>query len=184
MLVMLDLSAAFDSVDQSILLSRLHISYGLNSTVLQWFSSYLDHRTQFVRCASSTSTPSLIECVVPQGSILGPILFLLYTADLVNFVRSYNLNPHLYADDTQIYGFSQPATTDELQSCVSQCISAVGNRMSSNRLQLNTSKTEVLRCTSGRRQHQLSTVPLVVGSNGQITNQITSTNHKSFAKMI
>jgi len=124
----------------------LHISYGLNSTVLQWFSSYLvvsrsPYRTQFVRCASSTSSPPFIECGVPQGSVLGPILFLLYTADLVNLVKSYDLNPHLYADDTQIYGFSQPATTEELQSCVSQCISAVGDWMSSNRLQLNTSKT-------------------------------------------
>ena len=102
MLVMLDLSAAFDSVDQSILLRRLHISYGLDSTVLQWFSSYLNHRIQFVRCASSTSTPSFIECGVPQGSVLGPILFLLYRADLVNLVKSYDLKPHLYADDTQI----------------------------------------------------------------------------------
>jgi len=163
----------------------------------QWFSSYLDHRTQFVRCASSTSTPSFIECGVPQGSVLGPILFLLYRADLVNLVKSYDLKPHLYADDTQIiiiiiiiitnekikvmlsrkrcrgtlqdyniiYGFSQPATTDELQSRVSQCICAVGDWMSSNRLQLNTSKTEVLWCTSGRRQHQLPTVPLVVGND-------------------
>jgi len=103
MLVLLDLSAAFDSVDQSILLCRLHNSYGLDSTVLQWFSSYLDHRTRFVRCASSTSTPSFIECGVPQGSVLGPALFLLYTADLVNLVKSSDLNPHLYADDTKIY---------------------------------------------------------------------------------
>ena len=76
MLVMLDLSAAFDSVDQSILLCRhIHIYTDWNSTVLKWFSSYLDHRTQFVCCASSTSTPSFIECGVPQGSVLGPILF-------------------------------------------------------------------------------------------------------------
>jgi len=83
----------------------------------------------------------------------------------VNLVKSYDLNPHLYANDTQIYGFSQPATTDELQSRVSQCIYVVGDLMSSNHLQLNTSKTEVLWCTSGHRQHQLPTVPLVVGND-------------------
>jgi len=82
----------------------------------------------------------------------------------MNLVKSYDLNPHLYADDTQIYEFSQPATTEELQSSVSQCISAVGDWMSSNRLQLNPSKTKVLWCTSGRRQHQLPAVPLVVGN--------------------
>ena len=109
MLVMLDLSAAFDcrSVDPTSPTTHLlRIGY---STVLQWFSSYLDHRTQNIRCASSTSTLSFIECGVPQGSVLGPILFLLYTADLANLVKSYDLNPHLNADDTQIYGFSQPS---------------------------------------------------------------------------
>jgi len=96
-----------------------------------------------------------------------PILFL-STVDLVNLVKCYDFNPHLYAGDSQMYGINQLATTDELQSRGSQCISAVGahiNWMSSNHLQLNTSKTEVLWCTSGRRQHQLLTVPLVVGND-------------------
>ena len=67
MLALLDLSAAFDSVDQKILLRRLEISYGLGGVVLQWFVSYLDHRTQFVRCRNDTLTPLIVEFGVPPG---------------------------------------------------------------------------------------------------------------------
>ena len=104
MLALLDLSAAFDSVDQRILLHRLEISYGLDGVVLQWFVSYLDHRTQFVCYRDSESTLGMVDFGVPHGSVLGPLLFLLYTADLVMVIQSYDLQPHLYADDTQIMG--------------------------------------------------------------------------------
>ena len=70
-----------------------------------WISSYLANRTQYVHCPGSRWTPLLVWCGVPQGSVLGPSLFLLYTADLVQLVESFGLHPHLYADDTQIYGF-------------------------------------------------------------------------------
>ena len=168
MLALLDLSAAFDSVDQKILLRRLEISYGLDGVVLQWFVSYLDHRTQFVRCRGDTSTPLIVEFGVPQGSVLGPILFLLYTADILTLIQSYNLQPHLYADDTQVYGFCRPGAIRSLESRVSDCISAVADWMSSNRLQLNATKTEILWCTSSRRQHQLPVTQLTVG-NDQVT---------------
>jgi len=75
MLALLDLSAAFHSVDQRILLRRLEISNGLDGVVLQWFVSYLDHRTQFVRCRNSKSTPSMVDFGVPQGSVLDPFCF-------------------------------------------------------------------------------------------------------------
>lgn len=129
----------------------------------KWFSSYLTGRTQFVRCGGSSSTPTLLGCGVPQGSVLGPILFLLYTADLLRLVRGHSLNPHLYADDTQIYGYCRPGNTSQLQSRVSACISDVAMWMRSNRLQLNTDKTEFIWCTSPRRQHQLPTSPFTVG---------------------
>ena len=163
MLSLLDLSAAFDTVDHATIIRRLGISYGLGGTTLSWFTSYLGGRTQSVRCRGCKSTPRPVLCGVPQGSVLGPILFLLYTADLLRLVQSHGLHPHLYADDTQIYGFCPPAETAQLQGRVSACIADVAQWMRSNRLQLNTSKTEILWCSSARRQHQIPAVPVMVG---------------------
>jgi len=130
-------------------------------TVLDWFKSYLHGRQQSVRCTNSKS----ILYGVPQGSVLGPILFLLYTADLLKLVQNKGLIPHLYADDTQIYGSCPPDRAAALQDQVTVCIDAVGAWMRSNRLQLNATKTEVLWCASARRQDQLPDLPLLVGSD-------------------
>jgi len=100
----------------------LDVSYGLGGSVHRWFSSYLRGRTQFVRCGSSKSTPTRVLYGVPQGSVLEPILFLLYTAGLIRLIESHSLCPHLYADDTQVYGYCQPV---QLQDCVTACIADV-----------------------------------------------------------
>ena len=76
----------------------------MDSIALAWFSSYLAGRKQQVRCGSKTSTIIDVICGVPQGSVLGPILFIIYTADLAPIVADYGLSFHQYADDSQIYG--------------------------------------------------------------------------------
>jgi len=163
-LTLLDLSAAFDSVDHGILLRRLRKSYGLSGAVIDWFASYLSGRTQHVRSSATSSTPSVVLYGVPQGSVLGPILFLLYTADLLQLIKSHQLTPHAYADDTQIYGFCRPADVDSLRECISVCIDDVSSWMMANRLLLNPAKTEVLWLSSARRQHQIPNEPVRIGN--------------------
>ena len=144
MLTLLDLSAAFDSVDHDTLLKRLQKSYGLSGQVLNWFTSYLCGRVQHVRTSAAYSTPSAVLYGVPQGSVLGPILFLLYTVDLLQLVKRHQLIPHAYANDTQIYEFCRLADSADFCDKVSVCVDEVSAWMASNRLQLNHAKTEVL----------------------------------------
>jgi len=112
--------------------------------------SYVDGRTHFVRCGAFKLVPT-----VPQGSVLGPILFLLYTVDLVQLIQGYDLRPHLYADDTQIYGTCYPSAAAILREKMSACVDDVASLLRSNRLQLNTVKIEVLWCATSRRQYQI-----------------------------
>jgi len=88
-------------------------------------------------------------------SVTRVIMFLLYTADLLQLVKRHHLTPHAYADETQIYGYCQPSDAGSLIQQVSVCTDEVSAWMKGNRLQLNPAKTEVLWCASSRRQHQI-----------------------------
>ena len=99
--VFIDLSKAFDTVDRSILLKKLKL-YGITDKNLAWFQSYLSNRKQYIEIGENSKTdPKYVTCGVPQGSFLGPLLFLVYDKDLQN--ASSLLDPILFADDTKLF---------------------------------------------------------------------------------
>ena len=148
MLILLDLSAAFDTIDSSILIKRLNTHFGIGGLVLDWLKSYLNARSMSVKVEDFQSSSMDVCFGVPQGSILGPLLYSLYTTPLEGIISSYSLDFHMYADDTQIY---VPITTEDGSTKdLEQCLKHVKNWMSFNKLKLNESKTEVLFLSSSR----------------------------------
>ncbi len=102
---MLDLLAAFDTIDYVILLDRLEIDFDVGGAALAWLASCLRDRTQTVCVAKQTTESAKVSCGVPQGSVLGPKMFSAYTTPLGDIVRNHGMRYHAFADDTQIYLF-------------------------------------------------------------------------------
>ena len=92
--------------DHTILLTRLQHSFGLSGSALSWFRSYLSNRTQTITINGFQSQPTTVYYGIPQGSVLWPILFILYTQPLFNLVREHTVNCHAFADDNQLYKVS------------------------------------------------------------------------------
>ena len=154
-LVLLDMSAAFDTVDHDKLLEILQLYFGIVGLPLKWIESYLKNRKFLVEINGSRSNEYPSEYGVPQGSILGPIFFILYTKHVQHIAHKYGLNVKIYADDTAIY--SSIAVDDgslpHIREKISSCINEMKAWMSSIYLKLNENKTKLLFIRKSRLQN-------------------------------
>ena len=146
-LVMLDLSAAFDTIDHGTLLNRLEKEFRILGKPLQWMTSYLSDRYQTVSVNGEMSTPVHMKYSVPQGSVLGPKNYILYTKPVGSICRSHGLDHHFYADDSQLYlSFKSKNISYQNEALlkIEACLKDIVAWMHQNILKLNTDKTEVI----------------------------------------
>ncbi len=147
LLILIDLSAAFDTVDHDIALNVLHSRFGLSGTALAWHKSYLSSRKQCVVIDGVRSNVANLAFGVPQGSCLGPVIFTQYASSLFDVVHRHLDDIHGYADDHQIYLAFSPNSLVTQQNAISQmenCLADVKSWMLSFKLKMNDSKTEFL----------------------------------------
>ena len=131
-------------VDHNILLHRLEITFSFRGVLLQWMRSYLDRRTQSILLGGKSTAPRPAVYGVSQVSVLGPLLFTLYMADIGKVIQQYVLSHHSYADDNQLYSSCKKHECTALRSRMITCIESIGEWMSSNRLMSNPFKSEFM----------------------------------------
>ena len=168
---MLDFSSAFDTQNHPIIVHRLHTDFGFNDTVQQWFrvldsagstlvewgrqqqqqqwfSSYLTDRTHYVSLSNHCSVVAPVHSGVPQGSVLGPMLFTMYIKPLSATIDSHSIMHNSFADDLQLRMSASPNRTSELFHSMQSCICDVKAWKTANMLKLNDNKTELMLVTA------------------------------------
>ena len=164
-LLMLDLSAAFDAIDHDILLSRFCNVYGITGDAFDWFRSYLTGRIQRVVIEDSVSVDQELDFGVPQGSVLGPRIYCMYTKPVSDIIQRHGLSHHSYADDTQLYMTMDHSNNDWRDGLarIELCVSEIKGWMKQNMLKLNDDKTELIVFTSNYKQDLYNDLSITIG---------------------
>ncbi len=171
-IVALDLKKAFDTVNHSILLKKL-VCYNLSPSVIKWFESYLSERTHITNVNGVKSDEQICKCGIPQGSILGPLLFIMYINDLPNHVT--NMNVSMYADDTILFYSSKDI--NDIVFKINKDLENVENWLSKNKLSLNVSKTNYMIIGTPQKLANISDVDLNINIKGTSIKKVTNCKH-------
>ena len=146
-LILLDLSAAFDTIDHNLLIKKLRENFGITGNVLKWIISYLRDRSFSVNIRNVHSSHRELNFGVPQGSLMGPILFILYTKDISNIAETHGLSMHMYADDTQLYisfKYRDKNNVRMTSDSIQDCLRNIRSWMGTNFLKINPGKTKFI----------------------------------------
>ena len=165
-LILLDLSATFDTVSHKLLLNCLKYCFDFGSKVFEWIEDYLSNRIQQVKIDDSVSESVRLEYGIPQGSVLGPILFTLYTSPLGDICKKYGVEYHCYADDMQNYLSFKPSTNGNQEECIKTlelCIAEIRKWMQTNLLKLNNEKTEFLLVGTKQQLSKITNIDVKIG---------------------
>ena len=143
-LALLDFSSAFDTIDHTILVHRLHTDFGFTDTVLQWFSSHLTDRTHYVSLSNSCSSFASVHSGVPQCSVICPLLLSMYIKILSTIIDSHSITHHSFAVDMQLQISAPPDKVYEIVHSIQSCISYVKAWATANMLKHNDKKKFML----------------------------------------
>ena len=170
----LDLSKAFDTIDHNILIRKLEELH-FNKEAIIWIKSYLTNRNQRTKFTNYMSEEEIVQAGVPQGSILGPILFIIFTHDFQKELNQPNIQITAYADDTQLIASGKTYT--EIKKKLEEAITEAANWYTKNSLCINAGKSEILVIGTSRKLNKLGKPPNLQVKEGNEVKELEVQDH-------